>query len=175
MFSSFDNFGLTYKTGSEKTLLRLSLLFLDLQHDNQYGRQEDSIDSKYQSYGAGFRVGFERRAPVFAKLDFIWGIEAGCNYNYQQQKRNESHYSYYYNYEMVNWSVTPLVCVVLGVRYTILDHLVLGAEISPGIMYSFGKVKTTNSNSTVEETVSSVRFNLSNGTAGLTVAYRFGK
>ena len=171
-FSSLNSFGIHYKTGGEKTLLRLTLLSLNLGQTARWGRPQDSIDIKNQSYGVGFRLGFEKRVPVVARFDFIWGLEAGCNYNYQKQKLDQI---YYTNNEIVDWSITPIVDLILGATYTISDHLVIGAEILPHIQYSYGKTKSTNYVKTTETTNSVFSLGFSNNSASLSIAYRFGK
>ncbi|MEI7663265.1 MAG: hypothetical protein WCK34_13740 [Bacteroidota bacterium] len=175
-FSSLNNFGLTFKTGGEKTLLRVSLLSLNLGKSSNQGRVQDSIDASTSSYGVGFRLGFERHLPIYNHFDFIWGFEAGCSYTNQKQKRNMS--GLYNDYESNSWSIIPLADVILGVTYTISDHLVLGAEITPGVQYSFGKTKTTNYTgitSTTEQTNKNFNFGFNNNAASLSLAYRFGK
>ena len=170
-FSSLKSFGLHYKTGNEKTMLRLSLISMNLGIVSEWGRPEDSLDYKTQNFGAGFRLGFEKRVPIAARFDFIWGIEAGCNFNYNKQKA-ESQNS---NFERTAWQLTPLVDLIAGVQYTIADHLVIGAEITPGIQYSFGKVKSSPKTLADETTSSSFSFGFSNNSASLSLAYRFGK
>ncbi len=171
-FSSLNSFGLHFKTGNEKTLFRLNLLALDLGQNSEWGRPQDSIDLKSSSFGCGIRAGFEKHIPVVARFDFIWGIEAGINMNYQKMKQ---HGIYYNDYETTSWGVAPLIDVVLGATYTISDHLVFGAEITPGIRYSFGKTKSTYPNKTIETTDSDFFFGFTNNWANLSVAYRFGK
>jgi hypothetical protein len=176
-FSSLNSFGLHYKTGNEKTLLRLSLLSLNLTKSSSWGRPQDSIDNKSNQSGAGFRLGFEKQVPIVAKLNFIWGLEAGCNYNYGKMKVESG---YYFNkQESTSWSVTPLINLVLGITYSISDHIVIGAEILPMISYSYGKTHTTITNPSysreTEETSSTFSFGLTNSSASLTLAYRFGK
>jgi hypothetical protein len=171
-FGSLNSFGLHYKTGNEKTMLRLSLLALNMAHVSEWGRKEDSIEYKYQSYGAGFRIGFEKHIPVVARFDFIWGLEAGCNFSFEKNKRNVP---YSTNYEQTRWSLSPLVNVILGATYTIADQLVLGAEITPGIIYSYGKSKTETDSGNTEGTTSGIDFGFNTHFASLSVAYRFGK
>ncbi len=170
-FSSLNSFGLHYKTGSEKTLLRLSLLSLNLNQNSNWGRAEDSLDMKQQSYGIGFTLGFEKRIPIISHFDFIWGLQAGSYYTYHKNK-SESKTN---GYESSEWRITPLIEAVLGVNYTISDHLVIGAEIAPGIMYSFGKTTSTANTKTVEITNSTFGFYFTNNSANLSLAYRFGK
>ena len=155
----------------KNTVLRLSLLTLNLGSNSQWGRTEDSLNVKQQNYGAGFRIGFEKRVPVVAHFDFIWGLEAGCNYTYQKMKYEDL----YNNYTRTTWDITPLVNLVLGVNYILGDHLVFGAEITPGIQYSGGKTKYTSPSQTLETTNSSFGFGFNNNSASLSIAYRFGK
>jgi len=175
-FSSLNSFGLHYKTGGEKTLFRLTLLSLNLGTSSIWGRSQDSIDYKERQYGAGFRLGFERRVPIVSHLAFIWGLEAGCNFNYAYQKR-ESIYVYN-NAESVGWSLIPMIDVVLGLTYTIADHFVIGAEIAPYLGYTYGKTNITNytpDTRKIEETTSGFNFGVSNNFASISLAYRFGK
>jgi hypothetical protein len=170
-FSSLNQFGINYKSGNEKTLLRMSLLYMNLANYSDWGRPEDSLEMKQQSYGFGFRLGFEKHVPIVARLDFIWGLEAGGNFSYQTLKNDQVNY----HADRTSWTVTPLVDVVLGVTYTFADHLVVGAEVTPFIQYSFGKSKTTSSTQTVETTSSALNFGFNSNNANLTLAYRFGK
>ncbi|MFZ4562775.1 MAG: hypothetical protein ACOYNU_05290 [Bacteroidales bacterium] len=170
-FSNLNSFGLQYKTGGEKTLLRLSVLSLNMGQNALWGKTEDSLDIKSSNYGVGFMIGFEKRIPVIAKLDFIWGLEAGMSYFYQKQKQA----SIGNDYETIDWRLSPSVDVVLGVNYTFSDHLVIGAEITPGIYYAYGKTKTTISSVTSDRTNSNFGFSFNNTSAALTLAYRFGK
>jgi len=168
-FSTLNQFGMHYKTGSEKTLFRISLLALNLGSDSNWGRNTDSIDQKQQSAGAGFRLGFERSVQIVKQFHFIWGLEGGCNFNYSHLKV-EAPYS---DHEITSWWVTPLVNLVLGVTYTVADHLVLGAEITPSVNYSYGKSKTTYPSYDTEMTNTGFNFGFTNNYASLSFAYRF--
>ncbi len=172
-FSNLNSFGLHYKTGNEKTLFRMSLLSLNMGVNSNKGRTQDSIDTRVTSFGAGFRIGFEKKIPVTAKFNFIWGLEVGTNLNYSKQKNNYS--GTYNDNEIKTWTITPLIDVVLGATYTISDHLVFGAEILPFIQYSFGKSTSIRSTTTTELTNSAFNFGFNNNSASLSIAYRFGK
>jgi hypothetical protein len=177
-FSSLNSFGLDFKTGSEKTLFRLSLLSLNFENDSRWGRSQDSIDIKNQSYGFGVRLGFERHLPIVAHLNFIWGLGLGCDYRYQKQNQ-ETRY-YYNNRDVSTWNLTPQIYAIAGVTYTVGDHLVIGAEITPAIRYTYGISKQTSFTSSsgtseyTETTTSTFSFSASN-LASLSLAYRFGK
>ncbi len=170
-FSSLNSFGLQYKTGSEKTLLRLSALSLNMGNDSQWGRPEDSLEIKQQHFGVAFRLGFEKHVPIVSKLDFIWGFEGGINFTYQKNKAK----SLYNNNEQTQWRLGPSVNLVLGVTYTFAGHFVLGAELTPDIYYNYGEGKTTSGTHTAETTTSTFGAGFSNNPASLSLAYRFGK
>ncbi len=176
-FSSHNNFGLNFKTGNERTLFRVTLLSASMGLSSDHGRTQDSIDIKTSSAGAGFRIGFEKHIPVYHSFHFIWGLEAGGSYSYNKMKQDMS--GTINDYESATWKITPMADLVLGLTYTLSDHLVLGVEIAPSLQYSFGKVKTTNNGSgspieTVKST-SSVSFGFYNNPTTLTLAYRFAK
>jgi len=174
-FSSLNAFGLQYKTGRGKTLLRLSLLSLNLADNKQWGQTADSLDIKDHGYGAGFRLGFEKRVPIVQRFDFIWGLEAGCNYSCQKV----SYATTYLTTSSSSWYIMPQINLVLGATYTVTDHLVIGAEIAPGFHYAYGKTKSTDANHTsdnpLEVTSSDFGGGFSSNSASLSVAYRFGK
>ena len=73
------------------------------------------------------------------------------------------------------WKVTPSVNAVLGATYAITDHLLFGAEITPGIAYSYGKTKTTTNSQNLESTNTSYSFGFNSNSSKLTLAYSFGK
>jgi hypothetical protein len=171
-FSSLNSFGIHYKTGSDKTLFRVSLVSVNMVMNHSWGREEDSIDQKSNNIGAGFMLGFEKRIPVINNLDFLWGLEVGCNYYFHKNDYNSS----YPDPEQSEWYVTPGVYLVLGASYTVKEHFVFGAEITPGIWSRFGKQTIKSNGETVyERTSNDFGFGFNNNSASLSIAYRFGK
>lgn len=169
-FSSLNSFGIHYKTGSEKTLFRLTLLTGNFTHQNNYGRAQDSVRVKSSNLNLGFRAGFEKSVFLAKNLDFKWGIEAGCNYSY-------SFTDHYYNYpdaEVRQWSVTPGIYAIVGISYTLADHFVFGMEVTPGIEYSYARENITQYGDTmIEVTGKAFNAGFSTTNASLSVAYRF--
>ncbi len=172
-FSSLNSFGMHFKTGNDKTLLRVSLLNVSLGLTSTQGRTSDSIDIKNITSGAGIRVGFEKHVALSGKVNFIWGFEAGANFSFQKQKQNMS--GVYNDYETTTWNVAPMVDAVLGVTYTLSDHFVFGAEITPNVSYGIGKTKTTRNSQSTETNNYNFSCALNTNSAGLSIAYRFGK
>ena len=75
-FTNLNSFGVHFKTGSEKTMLRFTLLTMNMGQTANWGRPQDSIDIKNRTYGAGFRLGFEKHVRLAPKFNVIWGMEA---------------------------------------------------------------------------------------------------
>jgi hypothetical protein len=172
-FSNLDNFGLRFKCGSEKTLLRLTALLVNLNLNNEYGRTQDSIDNKSAGYGFEFRVGFEKRIVVVPKFNLILGSDLGIGYNYNYVKYESSYY--YQNQDRTQWNVTPAIYFVFGAAYHIGAYFIVSAELTPYLSYSFGKVTQTFSATETVTTQNRFAFGVSNGGASITIAYRFVK
>ncbi|MCX6285321.1 MAG: hypothetical protein NTW31_13935 [Bacteroidetes bacterium] len=172
IFSSLNSFGLRYKYGNEKTMLRVSLLAMNLYSLNSSSeRNSDSSELKQTGYGAGFRIGFDSKLPLFSSFSLLLGAEAGFDYQY-------THYTQTLNgtksNENVQTSISPGLSFIFGFNYILKDHLVLGAEINPTVSYDnrINKYKEPK-----EYTVKDnrINFSLSTAGAGLYIAYRFGK
>ena len=172
-FSNLNSFGFSYKTGRKNTLLRLSLLALDLDATNRYGRAQDSIDEKHFGAGIGVLLGFEKRIVLVKDLNLVLGLDAGVSYEYSKQSV-ESSYSYS-PVERRSWGVTPRAIFVFGAVYTVKDFLVISAEVYPSLSYTYGKIAQKYPNQDTKETVSNFSFGFTSSYASITLAYRFGK
>lgn len=170
-FSSLNSFGLNYKTGKSNTLFRISLLSLNLGLNNTWGRKQDSLDYKVTGYGIGFNLGFERRIPLVKSLYFVWGLDAGCSYNYSKRKFE----GFSSEQEGSNWNVSPAISLILGAGYIVKEILVVSAEIRPSLMYTYGISKEEAKETTKEMTTSNFSFGFTNTAASITIAYRFKK
>jgi hypothetical protein len=168
-FSSFNAFGLQYKTGKDGWRFRGSLISINYTNAKQYGRDQDSLDIKSQSGGFGLRFGFEKPLPVISNFSFLLGVEAGCSYS-------SGKYNPYYdeNTEMKSSTVSPGIYIVFGAEYMLTPHWILGAEIRPGVEYEYS-VGTTSKlgNITREVTEQTITGGLNSGAAALSVAFRF--
>jgi hypothetical protein len=165
-FSNLDNFGLRYKTGTQKTMLRLTAVVLNLRLDHNYGRTQDSIDNKMTGAGAGFGIGFEKHITLVEHFDLLLGSDLGFSYNYTKVNSN--------GYKSTQWTVVPSLKFVFGAAYQVGQHIVLSAEITPGFYYDYGKNTFTNStNPEVEGTINNFWFGFANNPATITLAYRF--
>jgi hypothetical protein len=166
-FSSLDNFGLVFKTGSPKTLLRLSLLALNINSYHNYGQDKDSIDQKMTGMGAGFLIGFEKRIPVVQNFNLCLGSGIGISYYYNKQDDG--------NYKVTHWSIDPEINFIFGAVYQAGQHFIISFEITPALVYSYGKTTATKNDIETEVTSQNLALRLSNSNAGITIAYRFSK
>lgn len=172
-FSSLNSFGVNYKTGRKSMMFRASLLAINVYSDNAYGRSSDSIDRKNSGYGCSLRAGFEKRIRIVENLNFMVGLDGGISYRNSFQKYDGAIYNS--SQEHKTWTISPTVACVLGVSYTIREVLVISAEVDPTLSFTYGKETYTTSTRSTELTLQDVHFGFSNGSAGLTIAYRFGK
>jgi len=166
-FSSLSSFGLRYKYGSPKTLLRLTLLSLNGASNNS---KPDSLStSNSSSFGFGFNIGFEKRKSITDKLGFYYGLDLLSRYS--KSDNNDVKYKN----ESDTWSAGIGTAIVLGLTYTINNNFILAAEVDPSIMYYYGKTQNTINGVQTNLTNRSTTYGFNTSTANLTLSYRFGK
>jgi len=169
-FANFDNFGIRYKTGSEKILLRITLLAMNLNLNNTWGEERDSTNHKSSGYGAGIRIGFEKPIPVAKNFNLYYGLDFVGNFDVQTSKDEypDNHF------ESTSWTVSPGAAFVFGGSYTLGEHIRFSAELSPTLSYTYQNSKSTvNDQPEVTTQSGHVTFGLANYGASISVAYRF--
>lgn len=163
-FSNLNNFGIRYKCGTEKTLLRLTLLSIN----GSSNASDVGLDLSNQSnLGFGFNIGFEKRKVINEKFDFYYGLDLLTSYNYSTFKQ--------YDTNRETWSASPGLGLVLGLRYKISNEFNISAEVVPSFRYSTGNTSSTLNGVTQEWPTSGYSYGINNSSASLTLAYRFGK
>ncbi|MCX6287318.1 MAG: hypothetical protein NTY96_09395 [Bacteroidetes bacterium] len=172
IFSDLNNFGLRYKYGGDKSRFRFSLLTMNLLSSNLSSDQSSSGTIKQTGYGAGFRIGFDNKVPLFGSFSLLLGAEAGLNYNYSHLIQTDP--SGTTNLDQTETSLAPGLSFIFGVNYVVKDHLVLGAEINPTVSY-VNDVTKHKQTQEFELKTKSIAFSLATAGAGLYIAYRFGK
>ena len=173
VFSNLDNFGLTYKTGTEKSLWRFNTLIIS---GNNIENNADSLVDKRSYMGFGIKIGKEYRKKLADKLALRYG--ADVSFSYDQSK-------YEYDYKTVNGTdrkserttYQPGINLVFGLNYELSDHFVLGVELLPGFSYTTGtsvdKNYYSSSDEDMKSEISGFNYGLSNTSALLSVSYRF--
>jgi hypothetical protein len=173
-FANLNQFGIRYKTGNEKTLLRITALAMNLTSNNTYGIESDSTSNKNNGAGAGFRIGFEKPIVIVKNFNLLYGLDFLGGFNYQKYNDEEP----YYNYQGTIWSINTGLAFVFGGTYSLGDHFRFSAELSPALQYSYGEEKRTvpgNENENRNTKSHEISFGLSNYGASLTIGYLFNK
>lgn len=170
-FQNFDGFGLNYKTGTSAALWRFNSAYA-----SGYSQTESlssNSENEQKIFGFGFQVGREYRNPIIDNLELRLGFDLGFNWSHQ---KNETTFSDESFSRMKRNTYGPRVNGVIGLNYVVKEKLVIGAEVMPGVGYTFGTTKEkTLGSEEVERDLSGWNFSLSNSAAMLTLAYRFTK
>ncbi len=172
-FSSLNNFGLTYKSGTNTSLWRFNTIFAT---GNNQKNTSDSLITKQNSFGIGLRVGKEFRKLIAPKIELRYGVDLSFSVN---QSKSENDYITTLKYETSYNTTTysPGLNFVFGFNYLLGEHLALGIELMPGISYSTGTNTRTNIspsyNKTDKQDISTFSYGLNNQFAMLSLSYKF--
>ena len=191
--TSFENFGLSYRFGTDKSLWRLNLLNSNVYTSSDEDEFTYLLDDEYNSsknetdgFSIGFSVGKEFRNPIREKLEFRYGFDIGLDYsmyNYEFTPDNSDEEGpIYYTANSSSESFNPFLNGVIGFNFLLNKNLVLGIEVLPSITYRIGKNESTSvleENGVIEEysnsesDITGFAFNLNSDAARLSLAYRF--
>ena len=160
VINNLDNFGITYKIGTEKSLWRFNTLFLS-------GNNRDHDTESYNRLGFGIGLGKEYRKGITDKLELRFGADLSFIYTqlkYDYDDRIEEYTEY-----------NPGIYLVFGFNFLLKDNFIIGAEILPDISYSTGVIneKYLDDGTEVKTNFSGFNYGLSNNSALLSFAYRF--
>ncbi len=174
VFNNFENFGLTLKTGNEKSLWRFNTLMITGSNLNEIA---DSTESKKKNIGFSIKFGKEYRKAIVEDFEFRYGVDLSFNYS-QKEYENIDEFSYH-NRNLINKKTTyqPGINLVFGFNYVINDNIVIGAELLPHFTYITGTSTKTNyyNNTEIKSDISGFSYGLSNTSALLSISYRFRK
>lgn len=177
VFSNFDNFGISYKTGTKRSLWRYNTLVV-----RGNNNKEDGDFEKITRNNTGFELKFgkEFRRDISDKLEFRFG--ADLSFRYRDIKyENESKLNNVVILKNNRTVYEPGLNLVLGFNYVVNDNIIIGAEMLPFVRYSTGTLETrnrtysgnSNTYNDVESDISGFSYGLSNSSVMLSVAYRF--
>ena len=169
-FSNFNQFGLIYKSGTQKSLWRFETLALA--GDNNTSKTDDGSNT-LNSLGFSLRIGRETRKNIVPNLELRLGgdISFLVNHSKRESKNDNSP-----NNDRLTKRTTyePGINFVFGLNYVVKEKLVLGVEVLPGVSYLTGVEKTTIGSGNEEKTdYSGFSYGFRNSFARLTVAFRF--
>jgi hypothetical protein len=159
-------FGIRYRTGSENTLLRLTLLSLD--GSNQTSKAGVN-SSKFGSSGVGFNIGFEKRKLIADNLSFYIGADLLTTYT-----SNTSQYDNL-SQKTKTWNMSAGPGIVLGFVFNINSNINISAEVLPSFVYSYGKTTINSGGVETSQNNSGFSYGLSDTGANLTLSFRLGK
>ena len=174
VFSNLNNFGLTFKTGTEKSLWRFSTLYLS---GNMSTQKDDISKTTNTSNGVGISAGLEFRVPVVEHLEFRYGFDVSFSFSRSKEENTDASLPSQ-NRTQTSTTYQPGVNMVLGFNYAIQNKLVIGAEFLPFISYTTGTsvVKSTYFEGSEEKTTNSgFSYGVNTTSVQVSIAYRFGK
>jgi len=158
-FTSLNSFGIRYKTGNEKILLRLTALSL-----NTYKSEDKSGAETVQNRshaGFGFNIGIEKPINVNDQFNFYYGLEL----------MNSIIYDKVSDKVLAGTTTTKMNSyiagcgVVLGLSYNFKSNVKISAEIIPSFGYQYLKQDDRKYNN--------IHFGFDSNSAGLTISYKF--
>lgn len=155
--SGFD-FGFIYKTGTEKSVLRLETLFLNGSHIIQGGASNNN-------YGVGVGLGREYRKNMVDNLFFIYGLGGRLTYNGQSAVISgfPGQFSHVFS---------PQINLILGFNYVLKDSWVFSIETLPYLRFD---IVTQSFSGNLELNNINVTYGLNMQSVRLVIAHRFGK
>jgi len=171
-FSSLNNFGLTYRTGTQQAVWRFTTLA------SSVGSTEQDAPTQTLSTDAfsfDLAAGRELRRPITEKFEFRFGGDLGLRFSRFETETDDKVGNLDTSSE--ENLVTPRFNLVLGFNYVFASKIVMGAEILPQVSYTTGtrKERSPNLNNGAErETdISNFQFLLTNSSVLHSIAYRF--
>jgi len=173
VFSNLDNFGLSFKTGTNKSLWRFNTLFIT---GNNTDNTADSLVNKQSNMGFGVKIGKEYRKDLVDNLEFRFGADISFTYSQSKSEYDDKTVN---DYDRLNKQTTyrPGVNLVFGFNYKLGDNFVIGAELLPNFSYTAGtsteKYYNTNNGDDVKSDISGFSYGLSNTSVLLSLAYKF--
>ncbi|MBE9468379.1 MAG: hypothetical protein IMY72_08690 [Bacteroidetes bacterium] len=169
-FRNLDNFGFTFKTGTNNSLWRFNTLFINGDNIDEI---EDSLTTKRKSMGFGITIGKEYRKVIVKNLEFRYGADLSFNYRYSKYDYDDKTINNFDN-SSEQTKYTPGINLVLGINYVFNNNLIVGAEVLPYFSYSTGSVtKKHSSGDKIKSDLSQFNYGLSNTSVLVSLAYRF--
>jgi hypothetical protein len=173
VFSNLDNFGLTYKTGTDKSLWRFNTIFIS---GNNMDENSDSLVNKQSNMGFGVKIGKEYRKNIVDNLEMRFGADLSFRYSQYKSDYDDKTVD---DYDRLNERTTyqPGINLVFGFNYLLGENILIGAELLPSFTYTTGesveKRYYSNDGEEIKSDISGFNYGLSNTSVLLSLAYRF--
>jgi hypothetical protein len=172
IFSGLNSYGLTYRTGSTKSVWRFNTLFLSGYSENDIS---EISEEKQSNTGFGVRIGKESRKNIAKNLEIRFGADVSFRYNQSKFSTNDLTSA---NQDRLTKKTTfsPGINFVFGLNYIIHGNFLIGAEILPTFSYVTGTSIEMNdwktSGKEVTGKISGFNYGLSNTSVLLSLLYR---
>ena len=169
-FSNFNQFGLIYKSGTQKALWRFETLALTGVNTKTESGDESNTRT---DLGFSLRIGREARKNIAPNLELRLGGDVSflVNHTKREIKDNNSPIA---DRLTKRTTYEPGINFVFGFNYVVKEKLVLGVEVLPGISYMAGVEKSTVGSGDEDKTdYSGFYYGFRNNFARLSVAFRF--
>ena len=173
VFRNLDNFGLTYRTGTDKSLWRFNTLFIS---GNNMDENADSLVNKQSNMGFGVKIGKEYRKKIVDNLEMRFGADLSFRYSQIKSDYDDKTVD---DYDRLNESKTyqPGINLVFGFNYLLGENILIGAELLPSFTYITGesveKRYYVNDGEEIKSDISGFNYGISNTSVLLSIAYRF--
>lgn len=155
-------FGVRFKAGNDKTLLRLTLL--SLYGSSNWNESQSSESNSYQQ-GVGFNIGFEKRKPIAENISFYLGSDLLTSFDSYQNKNGSSGDKY------KNSTLSAGLGFVFGLNFKITDRMNISTEVVPAVIYSQTHNESETQFGDTESTSNGLNYGLS--TKGINVTLSF--
>lgn len=169
VFRNLDGFGLTYRTGTEKSLWRFNTVFIS------GGSSTSTLDDRQNksiTTGFGLGAGKEWRKEIVQNFELRYGADLSFGFTYNKSETDDENDDQ--DFLTKNTTFEPGINFVFGFNYVIKEKIVFGLEVLPGVSYSTGKnVIQAPNEEDVTRNVSGFNFGLSNSSVLLSALYRF--
>ena len=168
VFNNLDQFGVSYKSGTNKSLWRYSLLLMS---GSNVSSTSDYEEQDNKRFGAGLKFGKEYRKEISEKLEFRYGADVSFSYSKSETESENDVRPRFYN---SSTSYRPGFNFVFGMNYLLNEHFAIGAEVLPYFEYNIEKRShEINGEDIVESNGTGIYYGLNSSYALLSLSYRF--
>jgi hypothetical protein len=171
VFSNFDNFGITYRFGNNKSLWRINALLIN---GNNSTRTTDSLSITNEGAGIGVQFGKEFRKKISNSIELRYGLDLAFNYR-KSSRIVEDGSIFNSDSDIISTTYTPSIKLVIGLNYVFNDNFLIGAELLPYFSYTSGKTKKYDFNNDRYDIteITGFGYGFSNDFARITALFRF--
>lgn len=170
VFSGFDNFGATFRTGTSKSMWRYSALYLSGNNSNSNNQYFNGVETKSTSFGTQLSFGKEFRKNITEKFQFRYGADLTGGYNTSTENTTSGSISS--NSKSKGYNVG--INLVAGANYVLAENFLIGLELLPYVRYRNGTTEQSSSFTTPEKgDYSGFNYGLSSSSILLSLVYRW--